>query len=74
MHFDGSTQGPELGLLFRSLRSLMLVVWRAVTLPYGETIGNAIFTLTFLWVLVFQTGTPKFTGERAADLSLKRVA
>ena len=69
-----STQGPELGLLLRLFRGAAALIWRAVTLPYADTLGSAIFILTFLWVLVFQRGTPISTGESVPTPTANRVA
>lgn len=65
---------PELGLLFRLLRGVTAMIWRAVTLPYADTVSSAIFILTFLWVLVFKRGTPISTGETVAASIVKRAA
>ena len=69
-----STQGPELGLLLRLFRGAAALIWRAVTLPYADTLGSAVFILTFLWVLVFQRGTPISTDETIATPVVKRAA
>ena len=69
-----STQGPELGLLFRLLKGVAAMIYRAVTLPYADSVGSAIFILTFLWVLVFQRGTPISTGETVAASDFERAA
>ena len=69
-----STQGPELGLLFRLLKGVAAMIYRAVTLPYADTVASAIFILTFLWVLVSQRGTPISTDETVAAPAVKRAA
>lgn len=69
-----STQGPELGLLLRLLRGVAAMIYRAVTLPYADTVASAVFILTFLWVLVFQRGTPISTGESVTNSTVNRAA
>ena len=69
-----SPQGPELGLLLRLMRGVTAMIFRAVTLPYADTVASAIFILTFLWVLVFQRGTPISTSETVAAPVEKRAA
>ena len=68
------SQGPELGLLLRLMKGAAAMIWRAVTLPYADTVASAIFILTFLWVLVFQRGTPISSDETIAAPPLKRAA
>ena len=58
-----TSHAPELGLVLRFAKGIAGMFWRAVTLPYADTVGSAIFILTFLWVLVVQRGTPISTGE-----------
>jgi hypothetical protein len=69
-----STQGPELGLLLRLLRAVAGIFYRAVTLPYADTVASAVFMLTFLWVLVFQRGTPISIRESVPTQTVKRAA
>lgn len=69
-----STQGPELGLLLRLLRGVAAMIYRAVTLPYADTVASAVFILTFLLVLVFQRGTPISTGESVTNSTVNRAA
>jgi hypothetical protein len=68
------THGPELGLLLRLFRGVAAMIYRAVTLPYADTVASAIFILTFLWVLIVQRGTPISTGETAETTIVKRAA
>lgn len=65
MECCAAAQGTDWAVLLRAMRALALTAWRAVTLPYADTIGNAIFTLTFLWVLVLRKGTPISTSQDA---------
>jgi hypothetical protein len=74
MECCAAAQGTDLGLVWRSLRSLAATVWRAATLPYADTIGAAIFTLTFLWVLVAQKGTPISRSQDAPVVTERRAA
>jgi len=74
MECCAAAQGTDLGLLWRSLRSLALIAWRAVTLPYADTVGSAIFALTFLWVLVLQKGTPISRSQDAPVVTERRAA
>ncbi len=74
MPFCATTHGPALGLLLRFLRSAAAILYRAVTLPYADTVGSAVFILTFLWVLAFQRGTPISTGESAPAQTVKPAA
>ena len=74
MECCAAAQGTDLGLLWRSARALALTAWRAVTLPYADTIGAAIFTLTFLWVLVFERGTPISRSQDAPAVTIRRAA
>lgn len=69
-----TTHGPELSLLLRTVRAVAGMVWRAVTLPYADTVGSVIFILTFLWVLAFKGGTPISTGDSAPTQTVKRAA
>jgi hypothetical protein len=74
MECCAAAQGTDFGLVVRSLRALALTAWRALTLPYADTIGVAIFTLTFLWVLVFQKGTPISRSQDAPAVTIRRAA
>ena len=74
MECCAAAHGTDWGLLARSLKALALTAWRAVTLPYADTVAGAIFTLTFLWVLVFKKGTPISNGQDAPDLTSRRAA
>ncbi len=74
MECCAAAHGTDWGLLMRSLRSLALTAWRALTLPYGETAAAAVFTLTFLWVLVFRKGTPISTSQDAPAETFRRAA
>jgi hypothetical protein len=69
-----AAQGADLGLLWRSLRSLALIVWRAVTLPYADLVGGAVLSLTFMWVLVYQKGTPISRSQDAPAVTERRAA
>ena len=69
-----TTHAPELGFLFRFLKGVAGLFWRAVTLPYADTVGSAIFILTFLWVLVVRKGTPISTGESVTAPTVNRAA
>ena len=73
MECCAAAQGTDWALLLRGLRALALTVWRAVTLPYADTVGNAIFTLTFLWVLVSRKGTPISTSQDARGNSMSET-
>ncbi len=68
------TQGPELGLLLRLLRSVAQVAWRALTFSYSDVAASAIFTLTFLWVLVYKKGTPISASQEQPDVNFRRAA
>ena len=68
------SQGPEMGLLLRLMKGAMAMIWRAVTLPYADTVGSAIFILTFLLVLVVKKGTPISTGESVTAPTVNRAA
>jgi len=74
MECCAAAQGTDWGLVSRSLRALALTAWRAFTLPYADTIASAIFTLTFLWVLVFQKGTPISTSQDAPRDSVTEIS
>jgi len=69
-----AAQGADLGLLWRSLRSLALIAWRAVTLPYADVVGGAILSLTFMWVLVVRKGTPISRSQDAPAVTERRAA
>ena len=68
------TQGPELGLLLRLLRSAAQIAWRALTFSYSDIAASAILTLTFLWVLVYQKGTPKYGSQERPTVNFRRAA
>ncbi len=68
------SHAPELGQLLRILRSLALVAWRALTYSYSDVGASAIFILTFLWVLVFQKGTPISSSQDAQAVTTRRGA
>ena len=68
------TQGPELGLLLRFLRGIAQAVWRAATFSYSDAAAGAVFTLTFLLVLVFQKGTPISGSQDRPAENLRRAA
>lgn len=74
MECCAAAQAADWSLLGRSLRALALTAWRALTLPYADTIGPAIFILTFLWVLVTKKGTPIFGSQGSPDDAIRRVA
>lgn len=74
MECCAAAQGTDWTLLARGLRALALTAWRAVTLPYADTIGVAIFTLTFLWVLVVKKGTPISDSQGSPDVTIRRAA
>ncbi len=74
MECCAAAQGTDLGLVWRGIRALASTVWRAVTLPYADTVGAAIFTLTFLWVLVYQKGTPISRSQDAPAVTERRAA
>jgi hypothetical protein len=74
MECCAAAQGTDWSLLARSLRALAATVWRALTLPYADTIGTAIFTLTFLWVLVSKKGTPISSSQGSPDVTVRRAA
>jgi hypothetical protein len=67
-------QGPELGLLLRSLRALAVVAYRTLTLPYADSLASVIFVLTFLWVLVFQKAEPISPLNSASAEADRRAA
>ena len=73
MECCAAAHGTDFGLLWRSLRALVLTIWRAVTLPYADTLGVALFTLTFLWVLVFKRGTVIYHSEDDRSVTLRRA-
>jgi len=74
MECCAAAHGTDWGLVARSLRALALTAWRAVTLPYADTLASAIFTLTFLWVLVFRKGTPISTSQDVPAEITRRAA
>ena len=73
MECCAAAQGADWALLLRGLRALALTAWRAVTLPYADTVGNAIFTLTFLLVLVSRKGTPISTSQDVQGNSMSET-
>lgn len=74
MECCAAAHGTDFGLLWRSVRALAATAWRALTLPYADTVGVAIFTLTFLWVLVFRKGTPISRSQDAPVMTGRRAA
>ena len=74
MDLCASTHPPALGLLLRSLRSLLTSIWRAVTLPYAGVVDSAASILTFWLVLVFYTVLPYITVRFSRRASVKRAA
>jgi uncharacterized protein (DUF3084 family) len=74
MECCAAAQGTDWTVLARAVRAVALTAWRAVTLPYADTIGTAIFTLTFLWVLVSRKGTPISSSQGSPDVTVRRAA
>ena len=68
------TQGPELGLLLRLMRSMAQIAWRALTYSYSDTAAAAILSLTFLWVLVLKKGTPISASQEQPAANFRRAA
>ena len=73
MECCAAAQGTDWALLLRGARALALTAWRALTLPYADTVGGAILTLTFLWVLVSKKGTPISSNQDAPRDSLSET-
>jgi hypothetical protein len=69
-----AAHGTDFGLLWRSARALAVTAWRALTLPYADTVTAAVFTLTFMWVLFFQKGTPISRSQDAPAGTERRAA
>lgn len=68
------TQGPELGLLLRFIRQIAQLAWRALTFSYSDSAAAALFSLTFLWVLVFKKGTPISASQEQPAVDFWRAA